>query len=214
MAFSESKLKSDILSVFESMRNAKDEQEKDWDKYFCDEISKVCKSFGETGEVTTLNDAGTVSSGVFKGSGKGSISLNDSLMSDPIYACCQQMKEARDGDDTVIARAIGQGLLAMTNAGVVTTQVTGVTTSPQGSTVPPSSGTSKGTLTCSNTDLIQGLIDCFKYMYDNYDTEDFDGDDYFAGEMASLTKSYFTAGQINTSGTAVLSGITATGTIA
>lgn len=206
MALVKSKLENDLKNIFSAMKN----QNKD-DDYFCDEIAKACKNFGESGSIVTV-DAGTVSSGVFAGSGNGSLSLTDSLMSSPIKACCKLMKQGL-GDDTTLANAIGTGILAMTTAGVVETDVIGVTTSPSGSPVPPSSGTAKGTIKCQNASLISGLIKCFKDMKDKYKDEGFKGDEYFAQEFASLADSYFKAGAITTNGTGALSGTIGTGTI-
>lgn len=206
MAFVESKLKNDLQFVFNAMKN----QNKD-DVYFAEGLAKACKDFGESGDIVTT-DGGTVSTGVFVGSGKGSLTLDDSLMANLIKTCCTQMKNGQ-GDDTTLANAIGNGILAMTNAGEVNTNVTGVTTSPQGSPVPPSSGSAKGKIACVNTSLISGLIKCFKDMKDKYADEGFDGDALFAGQLASLVNSYFKQGVIATNGTGALSGSAGSGTI-
>jgi hypothetical protein len=145
--------------------------------------------------------------------GSGGLTLSDSLMAEPIKTCCATMKTITTGGDELLATAIGTGILAMTSAGTVNTDVTGVTTSPQGSPVPPSSGKAKGTITCQNADLISSLIQCFKDMKDNAFDEGFDGDDYFAGEMADYVNDYFTAGVIATSGQGALSGTTGAGSI-
>lgn len=203
MGFSKAQLKKDIKKVFEDMQSDDD---------FAEGLAKACKDFGESGEVTTT-DAGTVSSGVFAGSGSGGLTLSDSLMAEPIKTCCATMKTITTGGDELLATAIGTGILAMTSVGTVNTDVTGVTTSPQGSPVPPSSGKAKGTITCQNADLISSLIQCFKDMKDNAFNEGFDGDDYFAGEMADYVNDYFTAGVIATSGQGALSGTTGAGSI-
>lgn len=203
MGFDKSQLKKDLKKAFNDMKSDSD---------FAEKLSKACKDFGESGEVTTT-DAGTVSSGVFAGSGSGSLSLSDSLMSSPIKACCELMKSLTSGGDAKLAEAIGAGILAMTSAGTVTTNVSGVTTSPQGSPVPPSSGTAKGTITCTNADLIKGLKDCFQDMKGRAFEKGFDGDDYFAGELSDLVNDYFTAGAIVTSGQGALSGTAGSGAI-
>lgn len=203
MGFNKDQLKKNIKKVFEDMQNDND---------FAEGLAKACKDFGESGEITTT-DAGTVSSGVFAGSGNGGLTLSDSLMTDPIKTCCTTMKTITTGGDELLATAIGTGILAMTSAGTVNTDVTGVTTSPQGSPVPPSSGKAKGTITCQNADLISSLIQCFKDMKDKAFDEGFDGDDYFAGEMADYVNNYFTTGVIATSGQGTLSGTVGTGFI-
>jgi hypothetical protein len=203
MGFDKSRLKKDLKKAFKDMESDSD---------FAEKLSKACKNFGESGEVTTT-DAGTVSSGVLAGSGSGSLSLSDSLMSSPIKTCCTQMRSLTSGGDVKLAEAIGAGILAMTSAGIVSTDVSGVTTSPQGSPVPPSSGTAKGTIACTNADLIKGLKDCFQDMKDRAFEKGFDGDDYFAGELSDLVNDYFTAGVIATSGQGALSGTAGSGTI-
>lgn len=204
MAFNESKLKTDIQKVFRDMQSDDD---------FCEGLASLCQEFGESGDIVTT-DTGTVSSGVFSGSGSGGLTLSDSLMSEPLKTACIEMKkgEMQNGDD-YLAEEIGKAIKAMTDSGEVNTDVTGVTTSPQGQTVPPSSGKAKGTITCSNADLIQGLKDCFASMKSRYAEESFDGDEYFASELASLVHSYFTAGVIATSGQGELNGTTGTGSI-
>lgn len=208
MALVKSKLKQNLQNIFYKMR---EDSSKATDEYFSDEVAKACKSFGESGDIVTV-DTGAVSSGSFIGSGSGSITLNSSLMASPILACCNLMKQGL-GDDTTLANAIGNGVLAMTKAGQVDTDVVGVTTSPTGSPVPPSSGSAKGTISCNNSSLISGLIDCFRDMKNKYKDEGFDGDDYFADKLSSLMDSYFKSGSVSTSGTGVLMGTSGTGTM-
>lgn len=203
MSFNKAQLKKDIKNVFEDMQNDSD---------FAEGLAKACKDFGESGEIITT-DTGTVSSGVFAGSGSGNLTLSDSLMSEPIKTCCATMRTITTGGDELLANAIGSGILAMTSAGVVNTDVTGITTSPEGSIVPPSSGNAIGTITCQNTTLISNLIECFKNMRDKAFTEDFDGDDYFAKELADYINTYFTSGIIATRGQGEISGAIGSGSI-
>lgn len=203
MAFNKSKLKSDILSVFTTMQSDSD---------FATGLAKSCKDFGESGKVTTT-DTGTVSSGVFSGSGSGSLSLDSSLMSSPVLTCCNALRNTQSGGDTLLAQAIGAGILAMTTAGTVETDVTGVTTSPAGSAVPPSSGKAKGKITCSNASLIEGLQNCFTDMKDRAFEEGFDGNDYMAQKIADNVYSYFKNGAITTAGQGALSGTVGSGSI-
>lgn len=210
--FDKQQLEDDLNDVFSDMKTRAHDDDFDGDKYFAEGIAKAVKDFGESGEVTT-DDSGTVSSGKFEGSGEGSLSLTASDMSSPIKTECNKMKQG-NGNDNSLAQAIGDGILAMTSrADVVSTNVTGVTTSPQGSTVPPSSGKAKGTITCDNTDLIQGLKDIFSDMKTKAHDEGFNGDEYFAEEFADLVYDYFTNGTIDTSGEGALEGTTGTGSI-
>ena len=206
MAFDKSQLESDLKDIFFTMK--KESKDDDW---FAEELSKAVKDFGESGDIVTV-DTGTVSSGTFTGSGQGSLSLTDSIMSAPIKACCALMKQGL-GDDTTLANAIGNGMLLMTTSGKAETDVVGTTISPVGVVVPPASGTAEGTITCQNATLIAGLILCFQSMKTKYKDEGFNGDEYFASQMATLTDGYFKAGVIATSGQGVLSGTVGTGSI-
>lgn len=198
-----SKLKSDIKKVFTDMTSDDD---------FANGLAKACKDFGESGSIVTT-DGGTVSSGVFAGSGSGNITLTSSLMASPIKTCCVTMTSLTSGGDDLLATALGNGLLAMTNAGKVETTVTGSTTSSGGSQVAPYGGTAKGTISCSNTALIKALKDCFKDMKDRAFEKGFDGDDYFATKLSDNVYTYFTNGSVTTSGQEDLTGVTGLGTI-
>lgn len=203
------KLEKDLNDVFSDMKESGEDAS---DDDFAEGIAKAVKAFGESGTVSTT-DGGTVSSGVFVGSGSGSLSLTYSYMSTPIKTACTAMK-AGQGDDNTLAQAIGTGILAMTSKpNVVSTNVTGTTTNPSGSVVPPSSGTAKGTITCSNTNLIKGLKDTFADMKSKAFNEGFDGDKYLAKNLTDLVDSYFKNGSITTSGEGALSGSTGSGSV-
>ena len=205
--FDKDTLEEDLETLFFGMRDGTVEG----DSAFAEGIADAVKAFGESGEVETT-DSGTVSSGYFSGAGTGSLTLTSSLMSSPIITACGNMRIG-EGSNNMLAEAIGEGILAMTSeADIVSTDVEGTTTS-QGSTVPPYSGTAKGTITCDNTDLIQGLKDTFTAMGRRAHSQGFDGDEYFAKELADLVYDYFTAGTIETHGEGDLSGTTGTGSI-
>lgn len=207
--FDKSQLEDDLNDVFSGMKEAGENAS---DDDFAEGIADAVKAFGESGDVAT-SDSGTVSSGYFEGGGEGSLSLTASAMHNPIKTACNKMRHGQ-GNDNTLAQAIGDGILAMTSkANVVSTNVSGVTTSLQGSPVPPSSGTAKGTITCNNTDLIQGLKDTFSDMKTKAHDEGFDGDEYLASNLADLVYDYFTAGSIETHGEGALSGTTGTGSI-
>ena len=207
--FNKNTLENDLNDVFSDMKEAGENAS---DDDFAEGIADAVKAFGESGDVAT-SDSGTVSSGYFEGGGEGSLSLTASAMYNPIKTACNKMRHGQGNDDT-LAQAIGDGILAMTSkANVVSTSVSGATTSPQGSPVPPSSGTAKGTITCNNTDLIQGLKNTFYDMKTKAHDEGFYGDEYFASNLADLVYDYFTAGTITTHGEGALSGTTGTGSI-
>lgn len=203
MAFNKQTLINDLKKVFSDMESNDD---------FANGIAKACKDFGESGTIVTV-DVGAVSSGAFTGSGNGSLSLSDSLMSSPIIACCESMNNMTEGGDDLLANAIGNGLLAMTTAGSVETNVIGTTISPTGSPVPPTSGTAKGKIVCQNAPVISALISCFQDMKNKAHNDGFDGDEHFAEKMADCVFTYFTSGVITTNGQGALAGTTGSGTI-
>ncbi len=211
MALAKSTLENNLKKVFSDMKKAGDKA-KDTD--FSDGITKACKDFIEAGDITTV-DAGTVSSGVFAGSGSGSISLTDSLMKTPIVTAMNSMKTMTTGGDSILATAIFSGLSAMVSAGKVETDVTGLTTPPPPATgtVPPSSGSAKGAMVCTYPTFVTELNQVFQDMIDKAG-DGFNGDDYFADKLATLVNSYVSSGVVTTAGTGALSGTVGSGGIA
>jgi hypothetical protein len=201
MALNKSALQSDLADVFSSMESNSD---------FASGIASACKSYIENGEVTT-EDEGTVSSGEFAGSGSGSVTVTDTLMSAPILTATASMQSMTEGGDAVLASAIFSGLNAMIAVAVVETDVTGETTSPSGSPVPPSSGNAKGVgLSCTDSGFVSALEGYFSDMQSM--TEG--GDDYFAEKLADVIHTYISTGKVTTSGLEALSGSAGSGEIA
>jgi hypothetical protein len=125
------------------------------------------------------------------------------------------MKEMTSGGDNVLATAIFNGLKALHQASEVSTNITGTTTSPQGSSVPPTSGKGKGTgLTCIDRGFVDSVNQIFSNMNSRRDEEGFDGDSYLAEQLALVTNSYIATGTVTTSGQGVLAGVTGNGKIA
>lgn len=182
------------------------------DSDFSSGIAKACKDYIEGGSIVTV-DEGTVTAGEFLGSGKGSISLTDSLMSTPIDTAMNTMKSMTKGGDSVLATAIFNGLDSMVSSGTVKTDVKGVTTSPAGSPVPPSSGSAKGTMECSYDTFVSDLEDIFASMKSRYAEEGFDGDAYLAKELATLVGKYTKTGKVKTAGQGELEGSSGKGGI-
>lgn len=213
MAFDKTSLENDIKQVFLDMKDAGEEAT---DEMFAKGLTQACKDFGESGSVATV-DAGTVSSGVFAGSGSGTLELpsvsTSSGMGKIILDACTAMKTMNSGADDYLATQIGAGLDSMTLAGVVKTDVTGTTTSPQGASVPPTSGKAEGTITCVSSSLVNGLKSVFSSMFSKRNEEGFNGDEYFAEQMANYVDAYFKAGIIATAGKEALSGTVGSGTI-
>lgn len=211
MALVVKNLETDFKKVFKKMKDAgKNSSDSD----FSEGIASACKSYIEAGEITTV-DGGTVSSGVFAGGGTGSISLDDSLMSEVLDTATQEMKSMTSGGDNTLATALFSGLNAMISAGSVEIDVTGATTSPSGSTVPPSSGTSKGTgLNCTDSGFVKSVKGIFQDMINKRNDEGFNGDEYLAEHLAGTINTYISTGTVTTSGEGDLSGVTGAGSIA
>lgn len=206
MPFVSATLENDLKKVFKDMKDAGEDAS---DDDFADGIAAACKAFGETGMVTTT-DVGAVSAGAFTGAGTGTLKLDDSLMASPIKSACSSMKNMTEGGDNVLAAAIGNGLMAMTSAGEVNTNVTGTVIPPNPPTPVPLAGTAKGTITCVPAPVISGLQAAYASMKSMTDG----GDDFLASQMATLINAYFAAGIIATQGSGALAGSIGTGVIA
>nr|DAO97475.1 MAG TPA: hypothetical protein [Caudoviricetes sp.] len=204
MAFVTKTLETELKNVFSTMKSDAD---------FASGIAKAVKNFVSTGQVVTT-DAGAVSAGAFVGGGNGTLKVDESVLKNQISTACSTMSKLTDGSgDTVLANAIGNGLLAMTGQAEVNTTVTGTVTTPAG--VPSAlSGTAKGQIVCVPAPVISGLTACFFSMKAAAGNEGFSGDDDFASQFASLVTAYFTSGVITTNGQAALTGSTGTGAIA
>lgn len=202
-------LQSNLKKVFSDMKNS-GKNAKDTD--FSDGISKAVKDYAESGTIVTT-DAGTVSAGVFAGGGTGSISVTQSDMSSPIVTAMNSMKNMTTGGDSVLATAIFNGLNAMISKGKVSTDVVGVTTSPTGSPVPPSSGKAEGKMVCTYPTFVTSLNSIFSNMKSKYKDAGFDGDVYLGNELGKLIDSYIKTGVVSTNGKDALSGTAGAGGI-
>lgn len=197
-------LETKLQKVFSDMKSA-GENAKDTD--FSDGVSKACKDFIEAGSIKTT-DAGTISAGVFKGDGKGSISLTDSLMSAPIVIAMTSMKTMTSGGDSILATAIFSGLSAMVTAGKVETNVSGTVTNTSSGATSPMAGSAKGVMACSYPTFVTELNKIFSDMKDKDN-----GDDYLAEKLASLVDSYTKTGIVTTAGTDTIAGSAGGGNI-
>lgn len=205
MALVKATLENDIKQVFKNMADAGENAS---DDDFASGIAKACADFVESGLVTTV-DAGTVTSGIFAGSGTGNVSVDTSVMENILITACSSMKSMTSGGDNVLASALANGFVAMTTAGTVDTDIVGVTTSPMGSVVPPSSGKGKGTITCQSAGILSSLNTAFSSMK----TMTAGGDDIFASALASAIETSVKAGVIVINGQGALTGTTGSGTI-
>lgn len=201
-------LEKDLKDIFSEMKKGGQNTS---DAYFAKKMAEACKKFGESGTITTV-DAGAVSAGAFTGTGTGSLSLQASLMEQPLLSACEAMTDASSGD-SILANGIGNALFAMVSAGRVETNITGTVVSPSG-VASPLAGTGTGTIMCSQGSLISGLTSCFSEMKDNAGSEGYDGDAVFAGKMASLVDGFFRQGVVTVSGTGALAGSAGSGNMA
>lgn len=211
MALVVKNLENAFKKVFSDMKEA---GENATDEDFSEGISKAVKDYIDAGNITTV-DAGTVSSGVFAGAGTGSTTSKDSLMDNVVLPATVTMKQMTSGGDNILATAIFNGLKALHQASEVNTDITGTTTSPQGSPVPPTSGKGKGTgLTCIDSGFVDSVNQIFSDMNTRKDEEGFDGDAYLAEQLAIVTNKYIATGTVTTSGQGALTGVTGNGKIA
>lgn len=205
MALIKATLENDLKQVFSDMKSAGENAS---DDDFASGIAKACADFVKSGTVITI-DAGTVSSGVFAGSGNGSVSVEASLMENSLKSACSAMKNMTEGGDAVLASAIATGFVTMTTAGQVETDIVGATTSPAGFPVPPTNGKGKGTIICQPASILGSLTSAFNNMKNMTDG----GDDVFASELASAIDTCVKAGVIVVNGQGALSGTIGSGTI-
>lgn len=209
MAFVVTKLENDLKKVFSDMKDAGENVTVDM---FTNGIAQACADFVQTGSVTTV-DVGAIPAGTFTGSGTGQITVQASLLKSALDIACNAMSSMPEGGDDVLANALGSGMFAMSGAAVVDTNIVGTVVSPSG--VPsPISGTGKGTIVCVQAPLVSSITSCFSLMKQNAGNEGFDGDSYFASELAKAVLSYWTSGTITVNGLAPLVGSVGSGTVA
>ena len=200
MSLDSSKLKNNLLDVFNNMTDGDD-------SYFAKEVSAKIADYAESGTIATI-DAGTIPAGVFAGSGNGSISLESSICEKIIYAACKAMAAMNTGGNAYLAAQMALGIDTMMLAGEVKTTVTGTVTTPSGATS-PTGGSAKGTFTGVSATLQSGFLAAFNSM-DNM-TEN--GNEYLAGQIATTVTTYLKAGVIVTSGQGTISGSVGSGSM-
>lgn len=207
MALKQTKLASDILDVFNSMKDNYKKEGYDGDKEFCEGLGKAFKDFGESGQITTV-DAGTVSAGAFTGSGSGSLILSSSDTISTLKNAVKAMKEDKKDDD-YLAEQITQSLHDMYDAqDIVSTKVDGSITPPTGSAITISGASGKGTIKCVFDTVESGLKSFFALMK-NQDKDDSD----LANEIASLVYASIKSGVVSTTDEGEIKGALGSGTI-
>ena len=193
MSLNQDTLKNNLLSVFRNMTDGDD-------SYFAKEVSKKVANYAESGSIMTT-DAGTVSAGVFAGSGNGSINVDSTVCEKIVYAACNTMSKMSAGGDVYFAAQLALGIDSMMSVGTVNTAVKGTVTPPSGTPV-ILAGTAKGTFTGVSTTLQGGFLAAFNAMANMKSG----GDEYLAGQMATTITAYLKAGVITTQGQVALSG--------
>lgn len=200
MSLVQDTLKKNLLNVFENMTDGDD-------SYFAKNVSSKIAEFAESGSITTL-DAGTVSAGVFAGSGSGSISVKSSICENIIKTACEAMQKMTEGGNAYLAGKMAEGINSMMSAGTVKTDVKGTVTTPSGATSAVN-GSAKGTFAGLSTTLQSGFLATFNKM----DSMTENGDEYLAKEMASVITTYLKAGVITTNGQGILAGSVGSGSM-
>jgi hypothetical protein len=173
------------------------------DRKFSDDFAAAVKDYAESGDIATA-DTGTVSAGVFTGTGEGGITVTASDCADIIYAGTQAM--AGTGGNDVLAAKMSEGVDTMITNGKVETDVSGTCTSPSGSSF-TLTGTAEGTMTGIPAPMEAAFFSAFETM--NSMSEG--NNDYMAVQCATAIDSYLTKAVVNTKGKEALSGSTGTG---
>lgn len=200
MALVELNLKNDLLTVFQNMADAKD-----GDAYFAENVSAKIASYVQSGSITTT-DTGTISAGVFVGTGTGSMSVQSGVCENVLSLACNAMRSMSAGGNEYLATQMALAIDSMMIAGTVNTTVSGTVTTPSG--VPsPITGNASGKFVGVSATLQGAFLMAFSAM----DTIKENGNDFLAGKIASAVTSYLKAGVITTQGELVLIGSVGTG---
>lgn len=200
MSLVQDTLKKNLLNAFENMTDGDD-------SYFAKNVSSKIADFAESGNITTV-DAGTISAGVFAGSGSGQISVDSSVCEKVIKAACETMQKMTEGGNAYLAEKMATGINSMMSVGTVKTDVKGTVTTPSGATSAVS-GSAKGTFTGVSATLQSGFLAAFNAM----DSMTENGDEYLAEQMASVIATYLKAGVIITNGQGTLAGSVGSGSM-
>ena len=203
MSLATSTLKSDLLTLFQSMASDTSGD----NSVFAEGVAAALKDYIESASVTTT-DAGSVSGGAFVGTGSGTISADSSECQSIIQAACEAMVEMTEGGNAYLAEKIAEGVQAMSDAAEVSCDVTGTLTTTAGATS-ALTGSATGTISCSY-DLAGDLEAVFEAMVDI--TEG--GDEYMAEGMASAAEAFVLSGVVSTDGEGSLAGSVGAGSAA
>lgn len=191
MSLNVGSLKSDLFNCFEAMNKDTSGD----NRIFAQKLSKAVADYAESGDIKTV-DAGTIPSGVFAGSGEGSISVQSIIAENIIYAACVAMNSMSVGGDDYLALQIATGIQAMMTAGVVDTDVKGTCTPPTPATPFPMAGKAKGVIVCVQAPLYASIKAAFLAMQNMKEN----GNLYMADKISSAVDTYLKAGVVTTNG--------------
>lgn len=153
MALVKVTLQSALETLFSSM------SDKATNKDFADGIANAVVAFVSTGTVSTT-DAGTVTGGVFAGSGTGTITVTANDCSKIIQDACAYMLNKTDDKtfdgEAYLATELGKAFKKMSDDATVITTVSGTLTTPSGATS-AFAGSAKGSISCNSTTLEKTL---------------------------------------------------------
>lgn len=198
MSLNQNTLKNNLLSIFTNMKDGDD-------SYFAKQVSAKIAEYVKSGSIITA-DTGTVPTGVFTGSGTGTMDVDPSICETIVTTACKVMSTMSTGGDAFFAAQLALGIDSMMVAGEVKTTVVGSVTLPTG-TLAPLSGTAKGIFTGISVTLQSGFLAAFNAMASMSEG----GDEYLAEQIATIVTAYLKAGVITTQGETVLLGSVGTG---
>lgn len=211
MALVKSILKNSLLSIFNTMKNSSDSDP----SFFANGLASSVVTYVASGAVSTT-DAGTVTGGEFTGAGTGALVLSSAPCAQEIISACNYMYAHREDEsfsgEAYLAEKLSSALKEQAESGMVTTTVTGTLTPPSGTPV-TYGGIATGSISVSNTSLTSKLKDLFSRMYNNRESDTYNGDEDFADTLASQIDSMYKSGSITTDGEGNILGSSGSGTI-
>lgn len=184
MALVSATLQADLYSAFNAMNDITDDS---GNTYMAEKVAKAISDFVKNGQVTST-DAGTASdSGVYAGSGTGSMQISESNLKSKLQTTFEAKYENND-----LATHIASDIDDVCSASnTCSTTTTGTSTIP-GSSPHPASGSGKGTFTGAKATIETKLKSCFSSMNSMVTG----GNIYFAQEFAVAVYNYLKNGTI------------------
>ena len=184
MALVSATLQADLYSAFNAMNDIKDDS---GNRYMAEKVAKAISDFVKTGQVTST-DAGTAGdSGVYAGSGTGSMQISESNLKSKLQTTFEAKYKNND-----LATHIASDIDDVCSASnTCSTTTTGTSTIP-GTSPHPASGSGKGTFTGAKATIEAKLKSCFSSMNSMVTG----GNMYFAQEFAVAVYNYLKNGTI------------------